>query len=91
MNKSRHLAVDFVTEDKALKLVNDPRFMTLEEFSGSCYEVRYTKRTNGVYKTSTSIPTGTPTSIPTDTRTGTLIGTSTSTPTDTPTGTPTSH
>ena len=42
MNKSKHLAVNFVTEDKALKLVNDPRFMALEEFPGDCYEVGFT-------------------------------------------------
>ena len=39
MNKSKHVAVDFVNEDKAIKLVNDPRFMSLEEFPGNCYEV----------------------------------------------------
>ena len=39
MNKSKHLAVDFVTEEKALELVNDPRFMAIEEFPGDCYEV----------------------------------------------------
>ncbi len=39
MNKAKHVAVDFVTEDKALKMVNDPRFMSLEEFPGDCFEV----------------------------------------------------
>ncbi len=43
MNKSKHVAVDFVDEDKALKLVNDPRFMSLEEFPGNCYEVNIVK------------------------------------------------
>ena len=38
MNKSKHLNVDFCSEEKTGELVNDPRFMSLEEFDG-CYEV----------------------------------------------------
>lgn len=39
MNKSRHLSVEFCSElDRASELVNNPRFMSLEEFEG-CYEV----------------------------------------------------
>ena len=38
MNKSKHLSVDFCSEEKTGELVNDPRFMSLEEFDG-CYEV----------------------------------------------------
>ena len=38
MNKSKHLSVDFCAEERASDLVNDPRFMSLEEFDG-CYEV----------------------------------------------------
>ena len=38
MNKNKHQDVKFVSESDALKLVNDPRFMALEEY-GECYEV----------------------------------------------------
>ena len=38
MNKSKHLSVDFCSEERVPDLVNDPRFMSLEEFDG-CYEV----------------------------------------------------
>lgn len=41
MNKARHLSVNFCAEKKACELVNNPRFMTLEEFDGDCYEVIY--------------------------------------------------
>ena len=38
MNKSKHLSVDFCSEERVLEMVNDPRFMSLEEYDG-CYEV----------------------------------------------------
>ncbi len=38
MNKSKHLSVNFCSEERVPDLVNDPRFMSLEEFDG-CYEV----------------------------------------------------
>lgn len=41
MNKARHVSVDFCSKEKAIKLVNDPRFMALEEFSDSFYEVLF--------------------------------------------------
>lgn len=44
MNKSKHLSVDFCAEERASELVNDPRFMSLEEFDG-CYEVNIQKFT----------------------------------------------
>ena len=41
MNKKKHLSVDFCSDEKAAQLVNDPRFMSLDEFEGGCYEVRF--------------------------------------------------
>ena len=49
MNKSKHLSVDFCSEERAPDLVNDPRFMSLEEYDG-CYEVNIqTKQKIDVY------------------------------------------
>ena len=39
MNKSKHLSVEFCSEAKATNLVNNPRFMSIEEFDGDCFEV----------------------------------------------------
>ena len=39
MNKSKHLDVGFCSEEKTGERVNDPRFMSLEEFDDGCYEV----------------------------------------------------
>ena len=39
MNKSKHLSVDFCSAEEAPTLVNDPRFMSLEEFDDGCCEV----------------------------------------------------
>ena len=39
MNKSKHLSVEFCKSDGVSKLVNDPRFMSLDEFEDDCYEV----------------------------------------------------
>ena len=36
MNKAKHVAVDFCSAEEAPALVNDPRFMSLEEFDGCC-------------------------------------------------------
>jgi hypothetical protein len=38
MNKSKHQSVKFLDEREAAKAVNDPRFLSLEEFDNS-YEV----------------------------------------------------
>ena len=38
MNKSKHQSVKFLDESEAVKAVNDPRFLALEEFDDS-YEV----------------------------------------------------
>ena len=39
MNKSKHLNVEICSEERTGVLVNDPRFMSLEEFDDGCYEV----------------------------------------------------
>lgn len=39
MNKSKHLSVKFCTHDEASKLINDPRFMSIDEFEDDCFEV----------------------------------------------------
>ena len=39
MNKKKHTDVEFCTFERATKLVNDPRFVSLEEFEDDCFEV----------------------------------------------------
>ena len=39
MNKKKHTDVHFCTREKASKLINDPRFVSLDEFNDDCYEV----------------------------------------------------
>ena len=39
MNKSKHLSVEFCRSDGVSKLVNDPRFLSLDEFEDDCFEV----------------------------------------------------
>ena len=39
MNKAKHVAVDFCSPEEAPTFVNDPRFMSLEEFDDGCCEV----------------------------------------------------
>ena len=41
MNKSKHTDVQFCTLDKAIKLINDPRFVSLEECEDDCFEVSF--------------------------------------------------
>ena len=41
MNKSKHLDVQFVNEQNAAKLVNNPKFVSLEEHFDDCYEVSH--------------------------------------------------
>ena len=43
MNKAKHLSVEFCKHEKAAKLINDPKFMSVEEFEGDNFEV-------GIYK-----------------------------------------
>ena len=45
MNKDKHLSIEFCDEDRACQLVNDPRFMSLEEFEDETYEVQSKKKT----------------------------------------------
>ena len=44
MNKNKHLSVKFCNENRACKLVNDPRFVSLEEFENETYEVQSKKK-----------------------------------------------
>lgn len=39
MNKSKHLDVKFCTHHEASKLLNDPRFMSIDEFEDDYFEV----------------------------------------------------
>lgn len=39
MNKSKHLDVQFCGDDEVQNLVNNPRFMSVEEFDNRSYEV----------------------------------------------------
>ena len=39
MNKGKHLSVEFCRHEKASKLINDPKFMSIEEFEGDNFEV----------------------------------------------------
>lgn len=39
MNKAKHTDVQFCKFEKASKLVNDPRFVSIEEFSDESFEV----------------------------------------------------
>ena len=39
MNKEKHLSVEFCKHEKASKLINDPKFMSIEEFEGDNFEV----------------------------------------------------
>ena len=41
MNKSKHTCVNFCSSDQAAQLINDPRFISLDEFDGDCFEVNY--------------------------------------------------
>ena len=44
MNKSKHLDTQFCNDDEAQNLVNNPRFMSLEEFDNGTYEVNITNK-----------------------------------------------
>ena len=39
MDKTKHTNVEFCSEERASKLVNNPQFTSLDEFSDGCYEV----------------------------------------------------
>lgn len=39
MNKDKHTSVKFCSIDEASSLVNNPRFVSLDEFEGGCVEV----------------------------------------------------
>ena len=39
MNKAKHYDVGFCDFDAATKLVNDPRFVSIDEFEDDCFEV----------------------------------------------------
>ena len=39
MNKAKHLDVDFCDYEKARKLVNNPRLVSVDEFDADCFEV----------------------------------------------------
>ena len=43
MNKDKHTSVKFCGKHEASVLVNDPRFISLDEFEGECYEVNKIK------------------------------------------------
>ena len=45
MRKDRHTNVKFVGRQKASKLVNDPLFMSIEEFDKETFEVSYQANT----------------------------------------------
>ena len=40
MNKSKHMDTQFCNDEEAQQLVNNPRFMCLEELENGSYEVR---------------------------------------------------
>ena len=44
MNKDKHTSIAFCDKDRACQLVNDPRFMSLEEFQDDTYEVQSKKK-----------------------------------------------
>ena len=39
MNKSKHLSVEFCKSDGVSKLINDPHFMSIDEFEDDSFEV----------------------------------------------------
>ena len=39
MNREKHTSVQIVDEEEAVRLVNNPRFSTLDELDTNCYEV----------------------------------------------------
>lgn len=43
MNRERHTSVQIVNEEEAIRLVNNPRFSTLNELDSNCYEVIHTR------------------------------------------------